>query len=65
MAIDKKGWPFKVADFIGLFNFKSHGQNKVDNIAIRVLWRGREKLYCKKQASCWTSIQKIYMCGFE
>ena len=34
-----KGLPFKVADFIGLFNFEWHGQNKVGNIAILVLWR--------------------------
>ena len=42
----KKGLPFKVADFIGLFKFESHNQNEVGNIAILVLWRAREKLYC-------------------
>ena len=33
------------ADFIGLFNSESHGQNEVGNIAILVLWRDRKKLY--------------------
>ena len=31
-----KGLPFKVEDFIGLFNFEWHGQNEVGNIAILV-----------------------------
>ena len=26
-----------------LFNFEWHGQNKVGNIVILVLWKGREK----------------------
>ena len=39
-----KGLPFKVANFIGLFNFEWHGQNKIGNTAIPVLWRDREKL---------------------
>ena len=38
-----KGLHFKVADVIGLFNFEWLGQNEVGNIAILVLWRGREK----------------------
>ena len=40
-----KGLPFKIANFIDLFNFEWHGQNKVGNIAILVLWRDHEKLY--------------------
>ena len=40
-----KGLSFKVADFIGLFNFEWNGKNKVGNIAILVLWRDREKHY--------------------
>ena len=41
----QKGKPFKVTDFIGLFNFEWYGQNENGNIAILVLWRDREKLY--------------------
>ena len=37
------GLPFKIADFIGLFNFEWLGQNKVGNFAILVLWTDREK----------------------
>ena len=40
----QKGLPFKVADVIGLFNFKWHIQNKVVNIGILDLRRNREKL---------------------
>ena len=40
-----KELPFIVADFIDPFNFEWHGQNKVGNIAILVLWRDNEKLY--------------------
>ena len=40
-----KGLTSKVTDFIDLFNFEWHGQNKVGNIGILVLWRDREKLY--------------------
>ena len=40
-----KGLPFKIADFIGLFNFEWPGQNEVGNIAILVLWTDCEKLY--------------------
>ena len=36
---------FKVADFIGLFNFERLGQNDVRNIVILVLWRDRENLF--------------------
>ena len=39
----QKRLSFKVADFIGLFNFEWRGQNKVGNIAIFMLWRDREK----------------------
>ena len=39
-----KGSLLKVADFGGLFNCEWHGQNKVDNISILVLWRDREKV---------------------
>ena len=35
---------FKVADFIGLFDFKWHGQNEVGNVGIIVLWTDGEKL---------------------
>ena len=45
-----KGLSLKVTNFIGLFNFEWHRQNKVLNIAILVLWRDREKLY---GATCW------------
>ena len=38
----------KVADFISLVNFEWHGQTKVGNIAIFVLWRDREKIWCMK-----------------
>ena len=41
----QKVLPFKVGDFISLFNFLWHGQNEVGNIAILVLWTDREKLY--------------------
>ena len=34
-----KGLPNKVAEFIGLFNFEWHSQNKVGNIGILILWR--------------------------
>ena len=33
------------SDFIDLFNFEWHGQNKVGDIAILVLWRDLEKFY--------------------
>ena len=45
MSVGKKRITLKVADFIGLFNFEWHGQNKVGNVVILVLWRDREKLY--------------------
>ena len=45
MSVGKKGFIFKIADFICLCNFEWHGQNKVGNIAILVLLRDREKLY--------------------
>ena len=41
----QKGLPFKVGDFIGLFNYEWHSQNTVGNIGILVLWIDREKLY--------------------
>ena len=41
----QKGLLFKVADFIGLVNFKWHSQNKVGNIVILILCRNGEKLY--------------------
>ena len=34
-----------VTDLMVLFNFEWHGKNKVGNIVILVLWKGREKLY--------------------
>ena len=37
-----KGLPPEVADFIGLFEFEWHSENKVGNILIVVLWRDRE-----------------------
>ena len=36
---------FQGANFIGLFNFEWHSQNKASIIGILVLWRDREKLY--------------------
>ena len=51
VKIDVSWWTglsFKVADFISLLDMEWHGQNKVDNIGILVLWRDCEKLYsCK------------------
>ena len=41
----QKELPSEVADFIGHFNFKQHGQNEVGNIAILVWCRDREKLH--------------------
>ena len=43
-----KGFPFEVADFIGLYNFEWHNQDEVGNIGILVLQRDREKLYCSE-----------------
>ena len=48
VKIDVSWWmglSFKVADFIGLFNFEWHSKNKVGNIGILILWRNHEKLY--------------------
>ena len=39
----QKGLPFKIVNFIGLFNFEWHGYNKVGNICIFVLCRDCEK----------------------
>ena len=47
----KLGLPFKVADFVVLFNFEWHGENKVGNIVILVLWKGREELYRRMKGS--------------
>ena len=41
----QKGLPFKVGNFIALFNFEWHSQNEVSNFVILVLWRDCEKLY--------------------
>ena len=38
MSVAKKGLSFKVADFICLFDFEWHGQNKVGIIGILELW---------------------------
>ena len=40
----QKVLPFKVADINGIFIFQLHGQKKVGNIAILVLWKDHEKL---------------------
>ena len=49
----QKGLPFKVADFIGLFNFEWHSQNDIGIIGILVLWRDREKLVLTDCQSIW------------
>ena len=40
----QKESPFKVANFVSLFNFEWHRQNKVGNIGILVLQGDGEKL---------------------
>ena len=39
MSVVKRDYLSIFADFIGLFNFEWHGENKVANIGILVLWR--------------------------
>ena len=41
ISVGIKGLHFEVSDFISLFNFEWHSQNKVGNIGILVLWRDR------------------------
>ena len=41
-----KGLPFKIADFVSLFNLQWHSQNKIGNTGILVLWRDPEIFYC-------------------
>ena len=45
MSVGKKVLPFKMANFIGLFNFEWHGQNEVGSIAILVVWGDCQKPY--------------------